>query len=81
MIKVHKVDDQGKALANAEFTLTDDKGVKVVQKRTEMAWQHLILLPTKRTKSKKHKTLMVIQGNGLKKASPLLTMDKPLNIQ
>ncbi|MCZ1557063.1 hypothetical protein FZM67_06750, partial [Enterococcus faecium] len=32
VIKVHKVDDQGKALANAEFTLTDDKGVKVVQK-------------------------------------------------
>ncbi|EMW5796905.1 Cys-Gln thioester bond-forming surface protein [Enterococcus faecium] len=32
VIKVHKVDDQGKALANAEFTLTDDQGEKVVQK-------------------------------------------------
>ena len=32
IIKIHKVDQEGKALANAEFTMTDDKGGKEVKK-------------------------------------------------
>ncbi|WP_049142713.1 prealbumin-like fold domain-containing protein, partial [Enterococcus faecium] len=35
VVKVHKVDQDGKPLANAEFTLTDEKGEKKVKTTDE----------------------------------------------
>ncbi|WP_148817778.1 SpaA isopeptide-forming pilin-related protein, partial [Enterococcus faecium] len=35
VVKVHKVDQDGKPLANAEFTLTDEKGEKEVKTTDE----------------------------------------------
>ncbi|MGN9410432.1 prealbumin-like fold domain-containing protein, partial [Enterococcus faecium] len=35
VVKVHKVDQDGKPLANAEFTLTDEKGATQVEKTDE----------------------------------------------